>query len=79
MNRNTPRWFPGTEGTHFAGLPLQPQPLVMQVVWDVLEAAKDHDDPTVIAACRRLIVASRLGWRKYADPADVRLVLAFAA
>lgn len=55
------------------------QPLIVQVVWDVLEAAKDNADQTVIAACRRLIVARRLGWRKYADAADVRLVLAFAA
>lgn len=50
----------------------------MQIVWNVLEAAIDAGDQTVIAACRRLIVANRLGWRKHADAADVKLVQEFA-
>jgi hypothetical protein len=32
----------------------------------------------VIGACRRLINADRIGWRKHANAADYRLVLAFA-
>ncbi len=50
----------------------------MHIIWNVLEAAKDAGDETVIAACRRLIVANRLGWKKHADAADYSLVLAFA-
>jgi hypothetical protein len=33
----------------------------------------------MIAACRRMIAADRLGWRKYADPADWRFVSEFHA
>ena len=51
----------------------------MTIVWQVLEAAKDAKDGTVIAACRRLIVANRLGWNKHADATDFRLVQAFYA
>ena len=51
--------------------------LRMQIVWSVLEAAKDVGDEYVIAACRRLITADRIGWRKHADPADWCLVQAF--
>ena len=50
----------------------------MQIVWEVLPAAKDADDVAVIGACRRLINADRIGWRKHANAADYRLVLAFA-
>jgi hypothetical protein len=50
----------------------------MMIVWQVLEAAKDAGDQMVIAACRRLIVANRIGWKKHANPADYRLVLEFA-
>lgn len=50
----------------------------MQIVWDVLEAAKDNRDAVVIAACRRLIVANRLGWKRHAAQADKDLVYAFA-
>lgn len=32
-------------------------PLRMKIVWQVLEAAKDNNDVTVINACRRLINA----------------------
>lgn len=49
----------------------------MQITWNVLEAAKDADDRIVIAACRRIITADRIGWRKHGNPADLRLVLAF--
>ena len=49
----------------------------MQIVWSVLEAAKDAGDELVVAACRRLIVANRLGWKKYADAADFKLVSSF--
>lgn len=51
---------------------------LMQTTWDVLERAKDAGDETVIAACRRLIEANRLGMRKHGRPEDKRLVLAFA-
>ncbi len=48
-----------------------------QVIWTVLEAAKDNDDQTVIAAARRLIVAQRRGWREHHAPKDWSLVRAF--
>jgi hypothetical protein len=44
----------------------------------VLEGAEDNGDDLVIAACRRLIRADRIGWHTHADPADWRLVLAFS-
>jgi hypothetical protein len=50
----------------------------MTIVWEALEAAKDKADDRVIAACRRLIDANRLGWRKHHRSEDWRLVLAFA-
>jgi hypothetical protein len=50
----------------------------MQIVWDVLEAAKDNGDDLAIAACRRLIVADRLGWKKHADRGDIELVMSLA-
>ena len=50
----------------------------MQIVWGVLEPAKDNHDEIVIAACRWLIVAHRLGWRKHADRGDIALVMALA-
>jgi tRNA-dihydrouridine synthase len=50
----------------------------MRIVWQVLEGAMDCRDVAVIAACRRLIVANRLGWRRHARPADWRFVQAFA-
>jgi hypothetical protein len=55
-----------------------PMPLRMQVVWDVLEGAKDAGDQTVVVACNRLIEANRTGWRKHHDPADWQMVKAFA-
>lgn len=51
--------------------------LIMTAVWRVLERAKDAGDARVIAACRRLIEADRLGWRKYADRRDIEMVKAF--
>jgi len=49
--------------------------LRMQIVWDVLERAKDAGDMRVIAACRALIIADRgARW----SPDDWRLVRAFA-
>lgn len=50
----------------------------MQMVWDVLKSAKDNNDQRVIAACRRLIEANRLGWTKYAKKEDYDLVKSFA-
>jgi hypothetical protein len=50
----------------------------MMVTWQVLEAAKDAGDQLVIAACRRIIAADLIGWRKHGNPADYRLVLEFA-
>ena len=49
----------------------------MQIVWTVLEAAKDAGDEMVIAACRRLIESNRRGWIKHHNPADYALVLEF--
>ena len=50
----------------------------MQIIWEVLEAAKDARDATVISACRRLILANRHGWRMRARQADIALVHEFA-
>lgn len=49
----------------------------MTMIWNVLEAAKDNDDQRVIAACRRLIVANRRGWKLHRDPADMAIVRSF--
>lgn len=54
------------------------QPPRMQITWRVLEGALEAGDADVVAACRRVIVANRLGWRKYGNPADLQLILAFA-
>ena len=54
------------------------QPLRMSITWQVLEAAKDAGDEAVIAACRRIITANRLGWRKHGKAADLRLILQLA-
>jgi hypothetical protein len=52
----------------------------MRIAWAVLEAAKDAGDEMVIAACRRVIAADRIGWRKHGNPADLlELVYSFAA
>ena len=51
----------------------------MQITWQVLEAAKDAGDEMVVAACRRIIVADRIGWRKHGNAADLALVKAFSA
>jgi hypothetical protein len=50
----------------------------MQIVWQVLEGAKDCQDQMVIDACRRLIWANTLGWRKHAHAEDKQLVWEFA-
>jgi hypothetical protein len=44
----------------------------MHITWAVLEAAKDAGDEMVVAACRRIIVAERVGWRRHGNPADRR-------
>ena len=46
----------------------------MAMVWHVLEGAKDAGDDRIAAACRRLIAANRLGWKKHARPADIAIV-----
>lgn len=48
------------------------------IVWNVLEAAKANNDDVVIAACRRLIRAEALGWKKHASADDKAIVWAFA-
>ena len=58
--------------------PLDSQPPRMRITWAVLEAAKDAGDAMVIAACRRIIAADRIGWRKHGNPADLKLVYNFA-
>lgn len=49
----------------------------MQIVWKVLEGAKDVGNEKVIAACRRIIEADRIGWKKHGNPEDLRLVMSF--
>ena len=49
----------------------------MEIVWSVLARALDAEDWEVIEACRRLVVANRLGWRRYTNATDWNLVLAF--
>lgn len=50
----------------------------MQIVWEVLEMAKDNQDAMVIAACRRAIVANRLGRTKTDENrADIALICQF--
>jgi hypothetical protein len=49
----------------------------MDIIWRVLPRAIDAEDWVVIEACRRLIVANRLGWRRYTNAADWNLVMAF--
>jgi hypothetical protein len=50
----------------------------MQIIWSVLEGPQDVGDDHMIAACRRLITADRIGWRRHHDPADWELVKLFA-
>lgn len=50
----------------------------MQIIRSVLEAAKDVNDQTVIAACRRLITANTIGWKKHHSPSDWATVKEFA-
>ena len=64
--------------TTFISEPHLSQPPRIQITWAVLEAAKDVGDEMVIAACRRIIAAHRLGWRKHGNPADLELVYGFA-
>lgn len=52
--------------------------LIMRIVWRVLGEALDAGDAEVIAACRRLIIADRNGFKRHAADADKRLVLSFA-
>ena len=54
------------------------EPPRMRITWAVLDAAKDAGDEMVIAACRRIIAAGRIGWRKHGNPADLKLVYSFA-
>jgi hypothetical protein len=48
----------------------------MQITFTVLEAAQNVGDAEVTAACRRIITADRIGWRKHGNPADYRTVVA---
>lgn len=50
----------------------------IQIVRDVLERAKDAGDAMVIAACRRLINAYYLGWKKHSRAEDRALVFGIA-
>jgi hypothetical protein len=50
----------------------------MTIVWEILERAKDAGDEFVIAACRRLIIADRIGWKRHANKSDWTLIRAFA-
>ena len=49
----------------------------MEIVWRVLDRAIDAEDWDVIEACRRLVVANRLGWRRFTNASDWNLVMAF--
>lgn len=44
---------------------------------DVLEGALDVGDDLVIAACRRVLTADRIGWHKHGNRADLALVMEF--
>lgn len=46
----------------------------MQITWTVLEAAKDAGADQIIAACRRVIEADRIGWQKHGNAADYRMI-----
>lgn len=46
----------------------------MQITWSVLRRAKDAGDNLIVAACRRIIRADQLGWRKHGRKADLALV-----
>ena len=46
----------------------------LAIIEYVLESAKCAEEDFAIAACRRLIEAHRLGWKKHHRPADWRLV-----
>jgi hypothetical protein len=48
----------------------------MRIVWTTLARALDCQDDYVVRACRRLIVADRLGWRKHRDTRDWEVVQA---
>jgi hypothetical protein len=48
-----------------------------QIALDVLARAKDCDDAIVIAACRRIIWADTLGWRKHGNRTDLEMVYEF--
>ena len=52
----------------------------MQLTWDVLERAKDCQEDFVINACRRVINAGRLGWRRHRSKVieDYKIVMSFA-
>lgn len=52
-------------------------PLRMSITWDALEMAKDAGDTFVISACRRIIDANRIGWRKHGQKSDLNIVIAF--
>lgn len=58
--------------------PPAPLRLPVSMVRAILKGAMDAEDDQVIAACRRLLKAHRLGWNKYATHADRDLVAAFA-
>jgi hypothetical protein len=49
----------------------------MQITREVLERAKDCGDDHVIAACRRIINADRIGWHKHGRKSDLDLIYAF--
>jgi hypothetical protein len=49
----------------------------MRITWEMLERAKDAGDRMVIATCRRIIAADRIGWRRHGDPADLALIYSF--
>ena len=44
------------------------------IIWEVLDAAKDAGMDDVAAACRRLLTADMLGWKKHHKPADWQTV-----
>ena len=50
------------------------KPPRMFIIEDILERAIDCEDEFITGACRRLIIANRLGWQKHHDPRDWQLV-----
>ncbi len=50
----------------------------MVMVWNALDTGLAADNATLVAAARRLIIANRIGWKKYHVAADWNAIVAAA-